>query len=151
MPETHPIVQVGLIGYGFAGKTFHAPLITSVAGLELCAVATRQAESVAVDLPDVEVDQDPTALIAGDDLDLIVIATPNDTHAPLARAAIEAGKHVVIDKPFALDLAEARGLIVLAEQHGVTLSVFHNRRWDSDFLAGQKAIAGGMVGTVSHF
>lgn len=96
------------------------------------------------------VEGDPAALIARDDIDLVVVATPNATHAPLARAAIMAGKHVVIDKPFALDLIEARALIALAEQRGVLLSVFHNRRWDSDFLTVRRAIDAGLVGTASH-
>lgn len=85
------------------------------------------------------------------DVDLVVVATPNDTHAPLAAAAIAAGKHVVIEKPFALDLAEARGLVALAAKRNVLLSVFHNRRWDSNFLTIRDAIRYGLVGTVSHF
>src|SRR5450631_1544312 len=79
------------------------------------------------------------------------IATPNISHAPLARAALNAGKHVVVDKPFTLALAEARNLLALSESHALTLSVFHNRRWDSDFLTIRQAIADGLVGAVSHF
>lgn len=142
--------SVGLIGYGFSGRTFHAPLINAIDGLALVAVASRQKEQVEVDLPGMAVDADPAGVIARDDIDLVIIATPNDTHAPLARAAILAGRHVVIDKPFALDLAEARALTALAEQRGVILSVFHNRRWDGDFLTVRQAIADGLVGTVSH-
>lgn len=144
-------VRVGLIGYGFSGKTFHAPLIGAVPGLSLCAVVSRDAAKVNADLPDAVVYADPAAMLTADDIDLVVIATPNDTHAPLARAAIEAGKHVVIDKPFTLDLAEARALVALAEHRGVILSVFHNRRWDSDFLGVRRAIEDGLIGTVSHF
>ncbi len=144
-------IRVGLIGYGFSGKTFHAPLIASVAGLELRAVSSRDAGKVLADFPGMVVHADPHALIAAEDIDLVVIATPNETHAPLARAAIAAGKHVVIDKPFTLDLDEARGLVALAEDRGVLLSVFHNRRWDSDFLTVRAAIDAGIVGDVTHF
>jgi predicted dehydrogenase len=144
-------VRVGLIGYGFSGKTFHAPLIRSVAGLELCAVASSDAGKVHADFPGMAVHADPHALIAADTIDLVVIATPNETHAPLARAAIAAGKHVVIDKPFTLDLDEARGLLALADDRGVLLSVFHNRRWDSDFLTVRAAIDENIVGDVTHF
>ena len=98
-------IRVGLIGYGFSGKTFHAPLIASVAGLELRAVSSSDAGKVQADFPRMAVHADPHALIAAKDIDLVVVATPNETHAPLARAAIVAGKHVVIDKPFTLDLA----------------------------------------------
>jgi predicted dehydrogenase len=144
-------IRVGLIGYGFSGKTFHAPLIASVAGLDLRAVSSRDAAKVHADFPNVVVYDDPAALIAADDIDLVVIATPNDSHAPLARAAMAAGKHVVIDKPFTLDLAEARDLIELAAHHRLLLSVFHNRRWDSDFLTVRAAIDEGAIGNVTHF
>ncbi len=151
MNTTATPVRVGLVGYGFAGRTFHAPLIGAVPGLRLCAVASRHPEKVAADVPGAWVSADPLAVATSGAVDLVVVATPNDTHAPLARAAIEAGKHVVVDKPFALDLAEARGLIALAQRRKVLLSVFHNRRWDSDFLTLRNAIAQQWVGEVVHF
>ena len=94
---------------------------------------------------------DPARMMADDGIELIVIATPNDSHAPLARAALAAGKHVVIDKPFTLDMAEARDLIALADRQARLLSVFHNRRWDSDFLAAKFGVESGVLGTVTHF
>ena len=103
-------IRVGLIGYGYAGRTFHAPLIGSAPGLALRRIASRDPARVAADLPDVTVVADPVAVATADAVDLVVIATPNDTHAPLAQAALAAGKHVVIDKPLTLDLAEARAL-----------------------------------------
>jgi predicted dehydrogenase len=142
---------VGLIGYGFAGKTFHAPLIAAVEGMALRAVASSDSSKVKKDFPDVTVFADPKAMIADKDIALIVVATPNDSHAPLAQAALEAGKHVVIDKPFALDLKEARALMRLAQSKGLLLSVFHNRRWDSDFLAVKSGIESGVIGKVTHF
>lgn len=144
-------IRVGLVGYGFSGKTFHAPLIAAVPGLVLAAIASSDATKVLADHPAMLVYPDPQALIAADDIDLVVVATPNDTHAPLARAAILAGKPVVVDKPFTLDLHEARDLLALAAQYGVLLSVFHNRRWDSDFLTIRAAITEGVVGDVTHF
>jgi predicted dehydrogenase len=144
-------LRVGLLGYGFAGKTFHAPLIQATPGLELTAVASSNAAKVQQDFPQLEVIADPLRLLSHDGIDLIVIATPNDTHAPLAGEAIRAGKHVVVDKPFALDLAEARALATLADESGQLLSVFQNRRWDSDFLAVKRAIDHGLIGTVAHF
>ncbi|WP_428390901.1 oxidoreductase [Lichenicoccus sp.] len=144
-------IRVGLLGYGYSGKVFHAPLIAAVPGLRLCGVSSRAAASVRADYPSAKVYADPLALITAHEIDLIVIATPNDTHAPLARAAIAAGKHVVIDKPFTLDLAEARDLVALSVLRGVLLSVFHNRRWDSDYLTVRRAIDDGLVGTVSQF
>lgn len=144
-------IRVGLIGYGYAGKTFHAPLIQATPGLTLSAIASSDAAKVHRDLPQVDVMAQATQLIASTDIDLVVIASPNATHASLASAALRAGKHVVVDKPFTLDLTEARALMTQAEQAGRLLSVFHNRRWDSDFLAVKQAIGIGTVGTVRHF
>ncbi|MBN9414237.1 MAG: oxidoreductase [Candidatus Eremiobacteraeota bacterium] len=142
------MVRVGLIGYGFVGQTFHAPLIQSTPELELAVVASSRPDQVQADLPEVEVST-PQALLARPDLDLVVIASPNETHFPLARTALMSGKHVVVDKPFTLDLAEAQELISLTGDR--VLSVFHNRRWDSDYLAVRAAIADGLIGRVVHF
>jgi predicted dehydrogenase len=98
--------------------------------------------------PGVEPVSDPLSAARHPDVDLVVIATPNDTHAPLAEAALRAGKHVVVDKPFTVTLAEARALAILAAQADRLLSVFQNRRWDSDFLAVRREITGGRVGEV---
>lgn len=144
-------LRVGLIGYGYAGKTFHAPLIQATPGLALSAVSSSDVAKVHRDLPDVAVMAEAAQLIASADIDLVVIASPNATHASLASAALRAGKHVVVDKPFTLDLAEARALLAQAEQTGRLLSVFQNRRWDGDFLAVKQAIERGAVGTVRHF
>src|SRR2546430_17572217 len=103
-------VRVGLVGYGYAGKTFHAPLIAAVPALELAAGARWDADKVHADWPGVAVHASPAELIARDDIDLVVIATPNATHHPLARDALLAGRHVVVDKPFTVHLADAREL-----------------------------------------
>ncbi|HEY9025090.1 MAG TPA: oxidoreductase, partial [Burkholderiaceae bacterium] len=141
-------LRVGLIGYGYAGKTFHAPLIAAVPELELAAVASSDAAKVHADWPGVTVHRSPAELIARDDLDLVVIATPNDTHHPLARDALRAGRHVVVDKPFTVALADARELAALARERGRLLSVFHNRRFDGDFLTIRRLLANGALGRV---
>lgn len=142
-------LRTALIGYGYAGKTFHAPLIAATPGLKLQVVHSRDANKVHADWPDVQVEADPLLALQRPDVDLVVIATPNDTHASLARAALRAGKHVVVDKPFTLTLAEARELDILARDEGRLLSVFHNRRWDADFLTLRQLLADGMLGEVT--
>lgn len=144
-------INVALIGYGFVGKTFHAPLILSVPGLKLAIVSSSNADKVHQDLPAVKVVASPELAINDPDIDLVVIASPNETHAPLAKMALNAGKHVVVDKPFTLDLEEARALAVLAEQQTLLLSVFQNRRWDSDYLGVKQVIESGVLGDIKHF
>jgi len=141
-------LRVGLIGYGYAGKTFHAPLVAAVPALELVAVASSDAAKVHADWPGVAVHASPAELIARDDIDLVVIATPNDTHHPLARDALRAGRHVVVDKPFTVRLDDARELVALARERGRLLSVFHNRRFDGDFLTLKRLLADGALGRV---
>lgn len=144
-----PVVRAGLIGYGYAGKTFHAPLLAAAPGVELAAVASSDPQKVAADWPGLPVEPTPEALIARADLDLIVVATPNVTHAALARQALAAGRHVVVDKPFTVTLAEAEALRAQAAAAGRLLSVFHNRRWDADFLTLRRLIADGALGAVT--
>lgn len=144
-------LRVSLIGYGYAGRTFHAPLIRAVPGLSLDFVGSSDAAKVHAALPDVEVIGDPLRAATDPRADLVVIATPNDSHAPLARAALAAGRHVVVDKPMTTTLAEARELAALADDRGRLLSVFHNRRWDSDWLAVRQAVDEGLIGDVVHF
>ena len=144
-------LKVGIVGYGYATATFHAPLIRSIAGLELTAIASSDAGKVRAALPQLAVCETPEALFARPDIDLVVIPTPNTTHYPLALKALAAGKHVVVDKPFTLDVAEAADLIARAEAAGKLLSVFHNRRWDADFLTVRQLLAAGTLGRVTHF
>ncbi|MCI0510147.1 putative dehydrogenase [Chromohalobacter marismortui] len=144
------VIKVGLVGYGFASKTFHAPLLMADDGMSLQAVSSRDAAKVRADWPHVDVEASAAALFARDDLDLVVIPTPNDTHYDLARAALAAGKHVVIDKPFTVTLDEAESLVAQASRTGQLLSVFHNRRWDADFLTVQALLERGDLGRVVH-
>jgi scyllo-inositol 2-dehydrogenase (NADP+) len=144
-------LNVGLVGYGFAGATFHAPLIRAVPGLSLAHVASSRPDAVRAAHPQAQVHADAQALLAAPDVDVVVVATPNATHAPLARQALRAGKHVVVDKPFTLTVAEATDLTQLAKTQGRVLSVFHNRRWDNDFLTVRQQIAAGVLGEVHTF
>ncbi|MYZ07146.1 Gfo/Idh/MocA family oxidoreductase [Streptomyces sp. SID2999] len=148
-------LRVGLIGYGLAGSVFHAPLIAATDGLVLDTVVTsnpERQEQARAEFPDVRVAATPDELFerAGE-LDLIVIASPNKTHVPLATTALKAGLPVVVDKPIAGTAAEARELAALADEHGVLLSVFQNRRWDNDFLTLRKLLADGALGDVWRF
>lgn len=144
-------LNVGIVGYGFATKTFHAPLVAGVPGLKLVAISSSDPAKVTADWPEVATETTPEALFARPDIDLVVIPTPNTTHYPLASAALAAGKHVVVDKPFTVTMEEAKQLKAQAEAAGRVLSVFHNRRWDSDFLTLKQVLASGELGRIVHF
>lgn len=144
-------IRVAIIGYGYASKTFHAPLISGTPGMTLAAVSSSDEGKVRIDWPAVPVVAEPRQLLDDPNIDLIVIPTPNDTHFPLAKAALEAGKHVVVDKPFTVTLSQARELDAVARSRGRLLSVFHNRRWDSDFLTVKSLINEGLLGEVCYF
>src|SRR2546423_4509501 len=147
-----PPIRVGVIGFGFVSKTFHVPLLKATDGYEITAVSSSRPADVIGILPDVDVVSDPQALAATHpNVDLIVIASPNETHAPLAEAAMRAGRNVVVDKPFTITVEEARHLASVAEEKNVLLSVFQNRRWDSDFLTIQDAIRRQLMGKVVLF
>ncbi|WP_214410686.1 Gfo/Idh/MocA family oxidoreductase [Sphaerisporangium fuscum] len=129
------MIKVGLVGYGPAGAFFHAPLIAATPGLRLHAVVTRDAErgaAVARDHPGATVVPSAEELL-GLGIDLVVVASPNRTHVPLARLALSAGVPVVVDKPLAATAREALDLARLAAERGLMLTVFQNRRWDGDF------------------
>ncbi|MER6999848.1 Gfo/Idh/MocA family oxidoreductase [Streptomyces sp. NPDC000410] len=148
-------LRVGLVGYGLAGSVFHAPLIAATEGLALDTVVTsneERREQARAEFPGVRFAATPEELWArADELDLIVIASPNKTHVPIATAALKAGLPVVVDKPVAGTAAEARSLAGLAEERGLLLSVFQNRRWDNDFLTLRRLLADGELGTVQRF
>ena len=123
-----PVIRVGLAGYGLAGASFHAPLIGACDRMELTAVLTSRDAPNRVESFDQLLDRS----------DLVVIATPNTSHFELAAAALNAGKHVVVDKPFMLNLEQADEIIRLSRERDRILTVFHNRRWDGDFLTVRK-------------
>ena len=146
-------LNVGLIGFGLGGSTFHAPFISITPGLRLAAVMTSDpARRTAAEqqYPDATVVPDLPSLLALK-LDLIAISSPNATHFPLARAALEAGAHVVVDKPFATTAARARELGAFAKRVGRIAFPFQNRRWDGDFRTLQLLIKEGVLGSVYRF
>jgi predicted dehydrogenase len=152
---TLPALGVGLIGYGLGGSAFHAPLIAATPGLRLAAVVTRdaaRAAQVTARYPDARVVPDVDALwgMSGA-LDLVVVSAPNVTHVPYARAALNAGLHVVVDKPFAPTAAEAREVGALARRVSRLAIPFQNRRWDGDFLTVRRLLRDGVLGDVHRF
>jgi predicted dehydrogenase len=148
-------VRVGLIGFGLAGAVFHAPLISTTPGLRLAAVVTSNPERTLEarrSYPGVKVFTTPEELWERSrDFDLVVVASPNRTHAPLAHAALEAGLAVVVDKPLAATAVEGARLIEEAGRRGLLLTVFQNRRWDGDFLTLRRLSERGELGRVLRF
>jgi len=148
-------IGVGVIGYGLAGRAFHAPYVLATPGMALHAIVTRDPAKVHADLPDMRVVPDVAALLAEPSIDLIVVASPDPLHAEHAIAALEAGKHVLIDKPFAANLTDARRVAAAGVAAGRQVTIFQNRRWDADFLTLKRLIAenalGGIVQFESHF
>ncbi len=148
-------LRVAILGYGLAGSVFHAPLVAAAPGLAVATVVSsnlERQERIARDHPGARVaDSADEVFERAGEHDLVVVATPNSSHAPLALRAIERGLPVVVDKPLALGAAEGRDLAAAAERAGVMLTVFQNRRWDSDFLTLRRLIAGGALGEVTRF
>jgi predicted dehydrogenase len=144
-------LNVALLGYGLSGKVFHAPLIRATPGLALKVVVSSRAEEIAADLPGVAVAPDLEAALAQTAIDLVVVATPDESHFDLARRAIAAGRAVVVDKPFTISLEEAQTLVSEAAAAGVLLSVFHNRRWSSEMRTVTDLLTRGVLGQVVHY
>jgi predicted dehydrogenase len=151
IPSARHMLGVALIGYGYAGRTFHAPLIRGTAGLQLAAVSSSRPDRVHADLPGIPVVSSPEEACALPSVDLVVIATPNDSHVAIASMALAAGKHVVIEKPLAPTLDAARALVSLAQRTQRVVAVFQNRRWDGDFIAITELVASGALGDLVHF
>lgn len=149
-PATAPSLNAALVGYGYAGRTFHAPLLATTPGIALRVVVSSQRDPLARDYPESTVLTLPDMLSRAD-IDVVVVATPNATHFDIARAALIAGKHVVVDKPFTLTVREAEALVELADKLGLRATVFHNRRWDGDFLTLKRLIQAGTLGRIVSF
>jgi len=148
-------INVALVGFGFSGSTFHAPFLNTLEDYNLSSVVSSDPEKVHAFLPNVRIEADFNKIISDPTIDLIVLATPNSTHYELAKVALESGKHVVIDKPFTIHGRDAQELIKTAKQHQRILTVYHNRRWDGDFLTIQKLLAEKALGDLylyeAHF
>jgi predicted dehydrogenase len=144
------MIRVGLVGYGLAGRVFHAPLITAVEGLELAAVVERKSRKAEAAFPGITTYPTLQAMLADATLELIVVATPDNLHVPQATEALEAARHVVVDKPVAATASEIAGLMACAAKNGRILIPFHNRRWDSDFRTLQKLLREQKLGRVAY-
>jgi predicted dehydrogenase len=140
------MIRVGLVGFGMAGRVFHAPLISSVDGLQLAAVVERHTDHCAERYPGITTHRTLEAMLADATLDLFVVATPSGSHFEVARQILKAGKNVVVDKPMAVVSAEIAELMKLASVRNVLLAPFQNRRWDGDFLTIQKLLREGSLG-----
>ncbi|MFA6075481.1 MAG: Gfo/Idh/MocA family oxidoreductase [Negativicutes bacterium] len=141
-------IRTALIGFGLSGAVFHAPYIERSDKYELAAICSSRTEEILRQYPGILVTNDQTELLNAKDIDLVVIATPTATHFPLAHAALNNGKHVVVEKPFVINSDEGRKLAELALRHNLTLSVYQNRRYDNDYLALVKCISDGLLGTI---
>lgn len=148
-------IRCGVIGFGLAGRIFHAAVIDATEGLTLAAIVQRNGDEAQQAYPSVPIYRSVEALLADGNVDVVVVATPNQTHAPLAEQCLRAGKHVVVDKPAAVTSSETASLLKVSQQTGGRVFVYHNRRWDGDFLTIQQLLESGRLGTVraleSHF
>ncbi len=144
-------VQVGVIGFGLGGRVFHAPIISAVPGLQLAAIVERSGNSAQATYPNVRVVRSTEELLAIDSIELVAVTTPNKTHLELARQCLEAGRHVVVDKPFATTSAEAAEMVRIAKERGRLITVYQNRRWDGDFLTMRSVVKDDRLGRLVHF
>ena len=145
------MIEVGLVGFGLAGRAFHAPVICAVPGLHLAAIVQRTGAEAAEKYPDTRILRNLDELLAIKTIRLVVIATPNDTHYEFARRCLEAGHDVLVDKPFAITLEEAKLLVQLAKETSRLLTVYQNRRYDGDFQAIRQLVADGTLGRIVRF
>lgn len=141
-------INVGIIGFGLSAAVFHAPILTQIPQLHLSAIVSSRREAVLTHYPNVTVYSNTNDLFNDPNIDLIIITAPNQEHFPLAKAALENGKHVIVEKPFVLNSQQGEALIALAEKQQRLLSVYHNRRWDNDFMALQKYLFDGVLGNI---
>ena len=148
MAET---INVALSSYGMSGEVFHAPLITAHPLFHLKAVLERHHEKSKERYPEVKVVKNYEALLNDADIDLVIVNTPNALHFDMCQKALEAGKHVVVEKPFTNTVAEAEALIRLAREKSRVLTVFQNRRWDGDFMTVQKVVNAGLLGNLVEY
>lgn len=144
-------LAVALVGFGYAGKTIHAPLIQATEGLRLAEVVSSRRDEIHRMYPEATVLDASGDWLRQSQSDLVVIAAPNLAHRPLAEKALRAGRHAVVDKPLGITPDEVRFLRDLSLKTGCLLSPFHNRRWDSDYLALKEIVRSGEIGDVMHF
>ena len=149
--DPHQPITTALLSYGMSGEVFHAPLLAVHPGFRLKAVLQRKSDSAKGHYPDINVVRNLEDILADPHIDLVVVNTPNETHFDFTAKALEAGKHVVVEKPFTNTVHEAQQLIALAKKKNKVLSVFQNRRWDGAFMTLRKVIASGVLGKVVEY
>ncbi len=145
------MVRVGLIGFGLAGQAFHAPVIRGVPGMELACILERHGSNAKQRYPEVRVARTLDEMLSDKTIGLCVVATPNDSHYSYTQACLEAGRDVVVDKPFTPTMAEAEQLVRLAADRGRLVTVYQDRRWDGAFLTVKKLVSSGALGTVAEY
>jgi scyllo-inositol 2-dehydrogenase (NADP+) len=144
-------IVTALASFGMSGKVFHAPLLSVHPGFKLKTVVERNKFEAKSIYPDIQVAQSFSDLLNDDEIELIIVNTPDNTHAEFANKALKAGKHVVVEKPFTQQTSQGEALLNEARYRGKTLTVFQNRRWDGDFLTVQKIISQGVLGKVVEY
>ncbi|CAH0529471.1 oxidoreductase [Vibrio hippocampi] len=144
-------IKTAIVGYGFSAKTFHIPFIHHLPEFALTAISSSQAQQVSQDWPAVTCYANAERLFEQSDCELVIITAPNDVHYSLVKAALLNNKHVIVEKPFVTDSRQGEELIELAQQQGLVLSVYHNRRWDGDFLTVKKLIEQGRLGNIKQY
>ena len=145
------MIKVGVIGHGYSAKTFHLPLIETSTSLTLAAISSSQKDTIAQQYPQVLIFETAQQLIISGNLDLVIITAPNDVHYRLAKQCLENGINVILEKPMVTTSSEAQALADLADKRSLILSVFHNRRWDGDFLTVKKLLNNNQLGEVRFF
>jgi scyllo-inositol 2-dehydrogenase (NADP+) len=145
------MVRVGLIGFGLAGQAFHAPVIRGVPGMELACILERHGSNAQQKYPEVRVARTLDEMLSDKSIGLIVVATPNDSHYSYTKACLEAGRDVVVDKPFTPTLAEAEQLVRIAAERGRLVTVYQERRWDGEFHTVKQLVKSGALGTVVEY
>jgi len=145
------MIEVGLVGFGLAGRAFHAPVIRAVPGLHLAAILQRSGTEAAEKYPDVRIVRSMDEMLAMKEIRLVVIASPNETHFPFAMQCLEAGRDVLVDKPFTTTLEEAVSLVNFAKTSNRLLTVYQNRRYDGDFQAIRQLVEAGALGRIVRF
>ena len=144
-------IKTALLSYGMSGEIFHAPLLAVNSGFALTSIMQRSSDKARQRYPYVKIVRQFNEVIEDDAIELIVINTPNESHYQYATQALEAGKHVIVEKPFTVTLQEADDLIALAKKKNKVLTVFQNRRWDGDFMTVRKVVENKWVGKIAEF
>lgn len=144
-------IRIGLVGYGFSATVFHLPFVASMEEFELVGLSTSRPAALAKDFPGLRAFRSAQELFSSRDVDAVIITSPNRWHFPLAKAALEAGKHVILEKPVVITEEEGDDLLQVQAESGKSVVAYQNRRWDSDFLSLRKVLDSGQLGKLSHF